>query len=185
MQESSHQLAEAENIDLFELLEQWEPTDSAIGPPSGTPFGSAPAQTSCMSALASYHPRSQARALSTPVPGIPVPPAIALSSANFSPAFQQNSDQAPGEAAYLMYAPGRYLKGRHLGGSPMPRAYPPPFISWQRQPIDMPPQQSMSSALIAQGTLPAHVFPALLTQAGLSACLTGHGKVYCCARQYA
>ena len=39
----------------------------------------------------------------------------------------------------------------------MPRAYSPAFTTWQRQPMDVPPQQSMSSALIAQGTLPAHI----------------------------
>ena len=156
MQTMPLQPAEIEDVDLFELLEQWEPTDSNAGPPPRTPFGSAPALTSYMGAQDSYPLHSEARALSTPVPGIPLPPERANPFSSFSPAFQQPFDQAPGEAAYLMYAPALYLKARHLRGNPGSRAYPPALSSWHQEPVYMPPRQSTSSANILEGESLAH-----------------------------
>ena len=146
--------AGAEDVDLFEFLEQWETTNSTISPLPRTPFGSAPALSSYVGAQDSFPLPSQARALSTPVPGIPHPPDRAIPLASYSPAFQQPLDQAPGEAAYLMYAPALYLKARHIRGNLGPREHPPPALaSWQQQP---PPRRRASSANIAQGTCYAH-----------------------------
>ena len=152
MQAMPSQPAGAENVDLFELLEQWEPTDSTVGAPPRTPFGSAPALSSFMGAQDSFDPPSQARALSTPVPGIPLPPERAIPPGGFSPAFQQPFDQAPGEATYLMYPPGLCLKARHIREKAGAREYPPAFTTWQQQPVYMPPWQSTSSANIPAGT---------------------------------
>ena len=176
MQAISYQPAEAEDIDLFQLLEQWEPTDNTVGPSTRIPFGSAPAQASYTGAMESVPVLKRAAEVLAPVPGTP----ILNNRPTPSFAFQQYSDQAPDEATYLMYAPGVCLKGRHITESLLPKACPPACTPWQQQPIYMPPQQSLSSALIAQGTILAHVQP---HESKACACLTGQGSRCCAARQ--
>ena len=161
MHSSTYQPAEAEDVDLFELLEQWEPTDNTVGSSSRTPFASAAAQA-CRMGVGSIPSSSRAAEVLPPVPGTP----IQMKRPTPSAALQQYPDQAPDEATYPMYAPELYMSGRQVAWSSVPTACPPAaFTSWQQQPIYMPPQPSLhqhsshqhSSAHIAQGTVLSHL----------------------------
>ena len=146
-----HQIAEAEDVNLFDLLEQWDPTDSVSGPSLRTPFGLAAIDSSDVVTPGLVSPQGRDGASLAPVRSSDLPP-LPPDREIPMPPFRQHFDHILGEARHSMPAHGPYLERGHVGGSPVPQADSSAIISAQQQAISPQPQEGLPSPSDAEGT---------------------------------
>ena len=172
--------AEAEDLDIFELLARWEPTDSVAGPSSRPRLGSVTSEVPPVAAPEPLFFPGRSVALLTPVRGTPLDP----DRSPPMPPFQQQRGRSQEGARYPGLAHGPYLRRRFARGSPISQATCSAFSLGAQQPICALPQQGVSSTYDAEGVSlfqETHKPPQNLTACG---CQTGQGNIRCIFRQH-